>query len=482
MKKKKKVSYKKLLKHKIFRKRNIFSLTILLLTLIIATTLCILNIIPLKYLLLIVSSLLILNTISIILINVHEKTYLKIIGYILIALTILSSGISLYYIVNTKNFIKSSFANKKTYTKNTYYVISNSTDYINDETTYIVGTFKNSANIVNAFEKLNNKYVVNEVKYDDMELLINDLNNGVINLALLDKASYEIYFQIKQELNKTDYNVLYEYDSYEKNNSSISENKDIINIYVEGKDQSGISDFNMIATVNIKDHKILLTAIPREYYIEVAGKEGRYDSLNSISTYDSNTSKESLEKLLNIEIDYNIKIDSSNIVSIVDYLNGIEFESDKSFETTKSISLDPYTQDGKKLKIKKGKQRLDGIETLTLARETKAFENGEIVRHENCIKITEAIANKILSTKALFHYNETLNNINTLYTTNIPKNLAEKLVKETLDNDWKIEIQSVNGEEGYEPIHLSSIYGNIIYPDYDSVEQAKNNINEISKK
>ena len=476
MKKKKKVSYKKLIKHKVYRKRNIFSIVILLASLLLIATICLLNIVPLKYILLILLLFLVINIISIIFINVHEKIYLKVIGYILIATTILSSGIGLYYTVNTKNFIKESFSSKKIYTKNTYYVISNNMDYIDDETTYTVGTFKNSANVENAVEKLSNKYIVNEIKYDDMEVLINDLNNGIINLVLLDKSSYELYFKTKEELNKNDYNILYEYDSYEKNKSVETINKEIINIYVSGKDESGIADFNMIATINTKTHEILLTAIPREYYIEVANKDGRYDTLNSISTYGSNISEESLERLLNIKIDYSITIDTNNIVSIVDYLGGIEYNSNISFETTNT-----YNNNCKKLTIKKGKQKLDGIEVLTLAKETKAFENGEVVRHENCIKITKAIINKVLSRKTLFRYNETLNNINTLYTTNIPKNIIEKLIKETIDNDWDIKVQSVYGTEGYDSIHLSSVYGNVMYPDYNSVEQAKEKINKILK-
>ena len=46
------------------------------------------------------------------------------------------------------------------------------------------------------------------------------------------------------------------------------------------------------------------------------------------------TSMKSLEQLLNIKIDYYVKVRTNSLVGVVDTLGGITFCSDKSFYTT----------------------------------------------------------------------------------------------------------------------------------------------------
>jgi anionic cell wall polymer biosynthesis LytR-Cps2A-Psr (LCP) family protein len=61
--------------------------------------------------------------------------------------------------------------------------------------------------------------------------------------------------------------------------------KDFFNVYVSGIDTYGSvnktsrSDVNLVVSVNPKTNKILITSIPRDYYVSLAGKSGLKDKL-----------------------------------------------------------------------------------------------------------------------------------------------------------------------------------------------------------
>ena len=71
----------------------------------------------------------------------------------------------------------------------------------------------------------------------------------------------------------------------------------------------------MIATVNTKTNKIVLTSIPKDFYIYVPAYDMK-DSLTALGTVDPDISKEALEKLFDIRIDYTINLYTNFFESI----------------------------------------------------------------------------------------------------------------------------------------------------------------------
>ena len=76
------------------------------------------------------------------------------------------------------------------------------------------------------------------------------------------------------------------------------------NVYISGIDvygditQNSRSDVNLIATINPRTHKILLTTTPRDYYIQIPGvSEGQNDKLTHAGIYGIDTSIATLENL-----------------------------------------------------------------------------------------------------------------------------------------------------------------------------------------
>lgn len=95
--------------------------------------------------------------------------------------------------------------------------------------------------------------------------------------------------------------------------------------------QRGRSDVNMLATVNPQTHEVLLTSIPRDYYVQLHGTTGNRDKLTHAGIYGVQISVETLEDLLDIEIDYYLKVNFSTVVDLVDTIGGIDVYSDQQF-------------------------------------------------------------------------------------------------------------------------------------------------------
>ncbi len=486
MKKKVKLkkSLKKKVKHKVFRVRNLLSLFSLILIIVFIIFLNKLSLLPDKYTALISCILLVADFISICLINVHKKVVLKVIGSIFMIFIIVACSIGLYYLSSTNSFLDKTFTNKQLYEKNTYYVVTASSNkYKEADITDEVAAYKETRYLKKALKKLNNKYPVKLKTYDDIGLVFDNVLNKTDKFMLIEKSSYEIVFSISNKYKRKDFDILYEFDIYTKKKQNNSTNTDKFNVYVGGTDFAGLMDFNMIATVNTKTHKILLTSIPRDYYIEVDGKNGAKDKLSFMSAYGSDVNKNSLAKLFATDIDYDIIVNTDSLVEIVDYVGGIEFCSDITFTTTHAMVNNTYDDSGKKLTINKGCQKLNGIQALTVARERNAFTGRDRVRQENCQKIIIAIFKKLVSTDTMLHYNETLNTLGSLYKTDIPKEVISNLSKDTLNNgnQWKFETQSVDGTDGHDKVHLSNMIDWVMYPDTKTVEKAKNKIKETLK-
>ena len=114
----------KIKEKKFLCKKNILSLLCFLVTIIFIIALVFIDLLPSKYVFLFSVISILIDIIGISLLNVR-KSVLKIIGIILIFLSIIINGFGTYYLSTTDRFMKKSFtSSKKDYQKNTYYVLS----------------------------------------------------------------------------------------------------------------------------------------------------------------------------------------------------------------------------------------------------------------------------------------------------------------------------------------------------------------------
>lgn len=475
---------KRLFRHKIVRVRNIFSLISFNLTILIIFSLFLLNILPNKYNIIISIVLVIINFLGIILINVHKKIPLKILGYILLVVSVVVSIFGSYYILVTNDFLEKTFNRFSNVSTTNYYVVSlKSNNLTKNDIKGDVSVYTNTYNVDDAYNRLNESFKINKKSYDDLGLMFNDINNNKTKFMLIEASSYEIVFSIDKDLNKNDFDIIYEFSLVNKINNKNSTNNEKFNIFIGGKDFAGLMDFNAIATVNMKTHTILLTSIPRDYYIDVPDR-GIKDKLSFMPAYGFDTNKRAIENLFGINIDYSVYINTSSLVNIVDYVGGIEYCSDEEFTTSHALVLDTYDDTkGKKLYVPEGCKTYNGIETLTIARERLNITGGDSKRQMNCQKIMQAIFKKLITPNTVLHYTETLNELKGIYDTDIDKKVISNFSKDYLNNSnkWEIKTQSVSGLDGFDKVHSSEMIDWVTYPYQDTIDSCSAGIKEVLK-
>src|SRR5699024_10854672 len=171
------------------------------------------------------------------------------------------------------------------------------------------------------------------------------------------------------------------------------------------------TDALMLATFNRDKSSVKLLSIPRDslVYIPEVGYE---DKINHAHAFGGTTAAvETVENLLDIPVDYYVKVNFHAFVDIVDALNGITAEV--PYEFKESNSMDKRDS----IHLLEGVQELDGEEALALAR-TRKLDN-DIQRGKRQQEIMEAIIDKATSVQSILSYDNVLEAVGDNMTTNM---------------------------------------------------------------
>ena len=227
---------------------------------------------------------------------------------------------------------------------------------------------------------------------------------------------------------------------------------------------------NMIATINIKENKVLLTNTPRDYYVQLHGTTGNKDKLTHAGVYGIDMSISTLEDLYDTKINYYIRVNFNTLISLVDQIGGIDIYSDMSLTTLH------YN-----VHINKGWNHLNGEQALGYCRERYSYIDGDRHRGQNQQQVIEAIIKKVTDSNDLNTYMKLLSVLENSMQTNIDKKLINSFINIQVKNNyhWSVESQSVTG---YDSANYTYSYpGQYLYvmePDYNSLTSAKNKIKE----
>ena len=432
--------------------KNILKIVLSIIT-IILSIICIftikgLNMLPNKYFIIFVSIMILFNLIGLLLYT--KKKWLNIIGLVISIITIIVSIIGYYYGSETIDYLKHSFNNDSVeISEYGLYVLKKNNFELNDIKNF---GYLNDESAEKAVKELKSRTNAEELSYDDMYTLSNDLKDNKLNSMLLDKTYYNMLLD-ENEISEDDVKLIYSFN-IEVKKKVTKQNVDTLkpfNIFLSGSDARSNyiasktrSDVNMIISVDPKKKTILLTSIPRDYYVSVYGKTGLKDKLTHAGIYGIDTSVKTVENLFDINIDYYIKVGFSSVIEVVNLIDGIDIESDKAFVS--------HCGDGGAIKtnVKKGMNHFNGGEALSYARERYAYALGDRHRILNQQQVLEAVINKVTTDKSvLLKYDKLLKSLRKLYKTNIPSELISLLVKNQLEDmsGYKIERQSVSGSD-----------------------------------
>ncbi len=461
--------------------KNIIAIIMLLLSIYCYKIVNDTNIIPNKYLYVFLGILILLNILGFIFIHLKKKVF-KVLSIIIYIFILIISIIGIWYGSKTINYLNHSFNNNKIETLKYNVIVLKKSQYkkIDDLVNKKIGYLSIETDYYNYLEVIENKLKADYQEYDISKLYYN-LMDKELDAIVIEDSYIDMLEEQYQDFNSS-IRIIDSYPIEKKNktNSKKIEKLSSFNIYISGSDSrsnsvvaNSRSDVNMIASINPNTNKILLTSIPRDYYVQLHGTSGLKDKLTHAGIYGIDMSRETLEDLFNIKIDYSIKVSMSSIVELVDLVGGIDIDSDITFQ---SFHIKGWT-------VNQGINHMNGKQALAYARERYAYSNGDIHRVQNQQQVLAAVLEKIMKDRSiLLKYDSLLNSFSDLYRTDMPKELITLLVKNQLNEmkSFDIERQYVDGTGSMsETYSMPSVKLYVMNPNMSSVTLAHDKINEV---
>lgn len=335
----------------------------------------------------------------------------------------------------------------------------------------------NDEHMSDAIDALNKEVKLSIQGQEDYVQMSDDLYDQKTAGIYMNEAQSALFDEIHEDFHEKT-RILYTYEITEKVedfSKDVSVTQNAFNIFISGIDTTGPvstvsrSDVNMIVTVNPQSKKILMTSIPRDYYVTLANK-GKKDKLTHAGLAGVENSVKTLENFLNIDINYYARVNFTSLIQMVDALGGIEVYSD---------------QDIPKLGIHEGINQMDGKKALSFSRERYSYKSGDNHRVQNQQKVLEAMLNKMMSPAIITNYSSILDHIDGCFETNMTSDEITSLIKMQLSDMSSWDIQQIQ-LQGHGAMLTGGAYmpGNRLYymiPDEDSVSQCVAQIKEVQE-
>ncbi|SEI62786.1 transcriptional attenuator, LytR family [Streptococcus sp. 45] len=275
-------------------------------------------------------------------------------------------------------------------------------------------------------------------KVDSYQAAYENLVNGS-SKAMVFNSAYSSLLEMSYENYQSNLKAIYSY----KIKTSIKDeakahDSNVFNIYISGIDTYGSistvsrSDVNLILTVNMNTHKILMTETPRDAYVKIPdGGADQYDKLTHAGIYGVETSEKTLENLYGITIDYYARLNFDSFLKLIDALGGVTVYNSQAFTSLHGNYEFPV-----------GNVTLDSDKALGFVRERYSLEHGDYDRGNNQMKVIQAILDKITSLKSVSNYSTVISNVQDSIQTNMKLDTMMKLVNTQLDSGKKFTVTS----------------------------------------
>ena len=278
-----------------------------------------------------------------------------------------------------------------------------------------------------------------DVKVDDVasyQEAYDNLKSGKSKAMVL-SGSYASLLESVDSNYASNLKTIYTYKIKKKNSNSANPvDSKVFNIYISGIDTYGPistvsrSDVNIIMTVNMNTHKILLTTTPRDAYVKIpGGGADQYDKLTHAGIYGVETSEQTLEDLYGIKIDYYARINFTSFLKLIDQLGGVTVHNDQAF-----------TQG--KFDFPVGDIQMNSEQALGFVRERYNLDGGDNDRGKNQEKVISAILNKLASLKSVSNFTSIVNNLQDSVQTNMSLNTINALANTQLESGSKFTVTS----------------------------------------
>ena len=475
----------------------IFSIILLVTTMYLLFNIIKLNILPSKLLFLVTILFVLLDLIFILLLCFATKGIVSKFICIIISLVIsLGSCVGGYYMSKTGGLL-SNITNVAKHSKNTVSVVVKESSDLKKKADLAgrsIGTLANINTVGSkkVIKELKNSGIQMEQKeYGSLTEMLESFYSGEVDSIVISESSRS---QILDMENYADfdnntrvvYQTSYKVENTDKANAVSNITTTPFNVLISGSDtrggfdENGRSDVIMVATVNPKTGTILLTSVPRDFYVTTACdagdgcQEGALDKITHTGIHGTNTTKRTVEKLLGIEINYTFKVGFDTVTELVDAVGGIDVNVAPGYAVDSFLMIPTFS-------VHEGVNHLNGEQALAYARERYAYSEGDRQRTKNQQQVLMGIVDKITSPAIVTNYASIMDSMANTFSTTMSNDEISDLIKYQLNKNpkWKMEQYMVNGTGDTLMCAELGDAAYVMVPDQGTVTTAKNKINAV---
>jgi len=243
------------------------------------------------------------------------------------------------------------------------------------------------------------------------------------------------YYQVDQTVKKIQSPV-------KNTGDKVVEEQKPVSVLLLGVDQRpgerGRSDSIMVMTLNPTRNESRLISIPRDTKVDIVGK-GTNDKINHAYSFGGpEMAIKTVEKFLNIPINYYAEINMEGFTSLVDAVGGVTVNNDIDF-----------TVSGTHFPV--GKVNLDGESALKFTRMRYEDPRGDFGRQMRQREVIAQVANKLSSDVSVSNFNAIMDVVGKNAQTNVSFKPMRTLAFDYMDafrNQKNLKLEGTGGKEG----------------------------------
>lgn len=451
------------------------------------------NVLPTKLLFLITIIFVLLDAIFALLLCYYTRAIVsKIICVVIALVLIFGSCLGGYYISKTGSLL-TNITNVTKHAKNTVsVVVKQSSDIKNKSqlnglsvgTLRTIGTQGSSKALT---ELSKDGIVMNQSEYDSLSAMLEAFYNGEVDAIIINESSRSQILDMESYADfdnntRVVYQTSYKVENTDKANAVSDITSKPFNVLISGSDtrggfdENGRSDVIMVATINPKTSTILLTSVPRDFYVTTACDaadgcmQGALDKITHTGIHGTNTTKRTVEQLLGIEINYTFKVGFDTVTDLVDALGGVDVYVEPGYAVTNEY-----------FSVHEGVNHLNGHDALEYARERYAYTEGDRQRTKNQQQVLMGIVNEATKPSVITKYASIMDAMANTFSTTMSNEEISDLIKYQINNNpkWKMEQYMVDGTGDTLMCAELGDAASVMVPNQSTVKMAKDKINAV---
>lgn len=451
------------------------------------------NVLPTKLLFLITIIFVLLDAIFALLLCYYTRAVVsKIICVVITLVLIFSSCMGGFYISKTGSLL-TSITNVTKHAKNTVSVVVKQSSDIKNKSQLnglSVGTLRTigTQGSSKALKELSKDGILmNQSEYDSLSAMLEAFYKGEVDSIIINESSRSQILDMESYADfdnntRVVYQTSYKVENTDKANAVSDITSKPFNVLISGSDtrggfdENGRSDVIMVATINPKTSTILLTSVPRDFYVTTACDaadgcmQGALDKITHTGIHGTNTTKRTVEQLLGIEINYTFKVGFDTVTDLVNALGGVDVYVEPGYAVTNEY-----------FSVHEGVNHLNGHDALEYARERYAYTEGDRQRTKNQQQVLMGIVNEATKPSVITKYASIMDAMANTFSTTMSNEEISDLIKYQINNNpkWKMEQYMVDGTGDTLMCAELGDAASVMVPNQSTVKMAKDKINAV---